>query len=92
MEEFDDDDLLTDNGFDDDIFRIGEVEAIGQGKNLRAAMYANCIVSPAEFVERDPLNLRERRKEFSNKIVDWYYALKTAVAISDATTEVELLY
>lgn len=90
LQEFDDD-LFLGDGFNDGICTIGEAEAIGSCNNLRAAMYADCIVDDVEVVDKDPLNLKERRKEFRKKMIDWYYALKTAVAVSDATTEVELL-
>lgn len=91
LEEFYED-ILLDNRFDDGICRFKEIEEIDIGNNLRAAMYCSCIVHELETVDRDPLNLKDRRKEFKKKVVDWYYALKTAVAVSDATTEVELIY
>lgn len=85
-------DILIDNGFHDGICRLGEVEEIEKGDNLRAAMYCKCIIHELDIVDKDPLNLKDRRNEFRKKMVDWYYAVKTAVAVSDATTEVELLY
>ena len=56
--------------------------------NLRWSMLDKCCVSGEGKVECDPLNLKERRNEFVEKKIDWYLGLKTAVAISDATTEV----
>ena len=71
---------------------MGSSGEVDTGGNLRAAMYRNCIIHELDIVDKDPLNLNDRRKEFRKKIIDWYYALKTAVAVSDATTEVELIY
>lgn len=72
-----------------DFLKLTEIES---SNNLRATMYSNCIIQTLESIDKDPLNLKERRHEFKKKQLDWYYALKTAVALSDATTEVELVY
>ena len=47
-------------------------------------------MSKKEEVIFDPLHLKERSKEFEEKKIDWYLKLKVAVAISDATTDVEI--
>ena len=91
LEEFYEDAFL-DFRFDDGICASKKDEEVDMGGNLRAAMYRNCIIHELDIVDKDPLNLNDRRKEFRKKIIDWYYALKTAVAVSDATTEVELVY
>lgn len=93
LEEFSED-IFLENRFGDGICicRLKNIEEIDIGDNVRANMYHECIVHESQTVERDPLNLKDRRKEFRDKITDWYYALKTAVAVSDATTEVELIY
>ena len=79
LEEFYEDAFL-DFRFDDGICALKKDEEVDTGGNL------------LDIVDKDPLNLNDRRKEFRKKIIDWYYALKTAVAVSDATTEVELIY
>lgn len=89
LQEFNED-MFTKQEFMDGICRIEEEENFGSGENLRAIMYSNCIIHEWESVDKDPLNLKNRRKEFRKKLIDWYYALKIAVAVSDATTEVEL--
>lgn len=57
-------------------------------ENMRWRFYENCMPSETEKVLKDPLNLKERREEFQNKQLDWKLQLRTAVSISDATTEV----
>lgn len=72
-----------------DFLDLRDIERSG---NLRAAMYSRCIIQSFDIVDKDPMNLKERRSEFKKKQLDWYYALKTAVVVSDATTEVEMIY
>ena len=91
LNEFEEDGCL-DSSFRDEICRIGEAEEVKKGENLRATVYCHCIIHELDIVDKDPLNLKERRNEFCKKMADWYYAVKTAVAVSDATTEVEMIY
>ena len=58
--------------------------------NIRWRALDACCVSKKEEVIFDPLHLKERSKEFEEKKIDWYLKLKVAVAISDATTDVEI--
>lgn len=58
--------------------------------NIRWRALDACCVSKKEEVIFDPLHLKERSKEFEEKKIDWYLKLKVAVAVSDATTDVEI--
>lgn len=91
LQEFYEDEYM-DGEFADDLDTIMNMKGTHGGSNLRAAVYSRCIVRVTDNVDRDPLKLEDRREEFRKKKADWYYALKTAVAISDAKTEVELIY
>lgn len=76
----------------DEIDDIREGEIISAGANMRAIMYNKCTVTWMDVVDKDPLNLKYRSAEFYKKMLDWYYGLKIAVSISDATTEIDCPY
>lgn len=59
-------------------------------RNFRWTELNICCIRRKEDVTFDPLSLRERGAEFEEEKIDWYLGLKTAVAISDAVTEVEI--
>ncbi|HIR13415.1 MAG TPA: hypothetical protein IAB31_05775 [Candidatus Choladousia intestinavium] len=57
-------------------------------RNFRWTELDICCIRRKEDVAFDPLSLRERGAELEEEKIDWYLGLKTAVAISDAVTEV----
>ena len=59
-------------------------------RNFRWSELNICCIHREEDVTFDPLSLKERGAEFEEEKIDWYLGLRTAVAISDAITEVEI--
>lgn len=59
----------------------------GSRKNLRCYVLDKAVLSNGNY--EDPLKLREKKEENRKKVLDWCVNLRTAIAISDAVTEVE---
>lgn len=62
---------------------------IGSTENMRYYVLDKCTRAPFKANDKnDPLRLHERTEEFEKKELRWCLDLITAVAMSDATTEV----
>lgn len=72
-----------DDDMDNDALRL-------DSDNCRYDILDDCSSVAYEYAGNnfvDPLNLKDRKAEFDQKKLDWYYGLKTAVSIIDAITD-----
>lgn len=85
---------LSNDEEDEDIF---DFDQASYNRMVSLSDNAHCYVNNKNFLPPwvnndddyvDPMRLLEREEEFKKKRVEWRIGLKSAVAISDATTEV----